>query len=76
MSLSICLLFEAGQEAVPMRLSVDASPGDIIQGLALGHAGFDVALKNNKSPLILSFPRRRESMLTFIGQLSFPLARE
>ena len=52
-----------------MRLSVDASPGDIIQGLALGHAGFDVALKNNKSPLILSFPRRRESMLTCIGQM-------
>ena len=46
-----------------MRLSGDASPGDII------HAGFDVAFKNNKSPLILSFPRRRESMLTFIGQM-------
>ncbi len=45
-----------------MRLSGDASPGDIIQGLALGHAGFDVAFKNNKSPLILSFPRKRESI--------------
>ena len=41
-----------------MRLSGDASPGDII------HAGFDVAFKNNKSPLILSFPRRRESILS------------
>ena len=46
-----------------MRLSSDASPGDII------HAGFEVAFKNNKSPQILSFPRKRESMFTFIGQM-------
>ena len=46
-----------------MRLPGMASPGGSI------HAGSGDAFKNDILPLLLSFPRKRESMLTLKGQM-------